>query len=115
FCWNDILIALLVMQSPSQRTVMVGVSALRGRYPDNVPVYLAGVLLVVIPLVIVYLIFPRQIPRASPPARRSGSGCTADCFAVLNRRNYLYRRVSSWYSGCSTSQSAMNGHAGSTR
>ncbi|MFC0680156.1 carbohydrate ABC transporter permease [Lysobacter korlensis] len=61
FCWNDILIALLVMQSPSQRTVMVGVSALRGQYPDNVPVYLAGVLLVVIPLVIVYLIFQRQI------------------------------------------------------
>ena len=61
FCWNDILIALLVMQSPSQRTVMVGVSALRGQYPDNVPVYLAGVLLVVLPLVIVYLIFQRQI------------------------------------------------------
>lgn len=61
FCWNDILIALLVMQSPSQRTVMVGVSALRGQYPDNVPTYLAGVLLVVLPLVIVYVIFQRQI------------------------------------------------------
>ncbi|MHA7247815.1 carbohydrate ABC transporter permease [Arthrobacter tecti] len=61
FCWNDILIALLVMQSPDQRTVMVGVSALRGQYPDNVPTYLAGVLLVVLPLVIVYLIFQRQI------------------------------------------------------
>ncbi|BDZ64075.1 carbohydrate ABC transporter permease [Agromyces mangrovi Wang et al. 2018] len=61
FCWNDILIALLVMQSPDQRTVMVGVSALRGQYPDNVPTYLAGVLLVVLPLVVVYLIFQRQI------------------------------------------------------
>lgn len=61
FCWNDILIALLVMQSPSQRTVMVGVSALRGQYPDNVPTYLAGVLLVVLPLIVVYLIFQRQI------------------------------------------------------
>ena len=37
FCWNDILIALLIMQSPGNRTVMVGVSALRGQYPDNVP------------------------------------------------------------------------------
>ncbi len=61
FCWNDILISLLVMQSPSQRTLMVGVSALRGQYPDNVPTYLAGVLLVVVPLIIVYLIFQRQI------------------------------------------------------
>ncbi|MET0302524.1 MAG: carbohydrate ABC transporter permease [Microbacteriaceae bacterium] len=61
FCWNDILISLLVMQSPSQRTVMVGVSALRGQYPDNVPTYLAGVLLVVMPLIVVYLVFQRQI------------------------------------------------------
>jgi ABC-type glycerol-3-phosphate transport system permease component len=61
FCWNDILISLLVMQSPSQRTLMVGVSALRGQYPDNVPTYLAGVLLVVLPLVVVYLVFQRQI------------------------------------------------------
>ena len=61
FCWNDILISLLVMQSPSQRTLMVGVSALRGQYPDNVPTYLAGVLLVVLPLIVVYLVFQRQI------------------------------------------------------
>jgi multiple sugar transport system permease protein len=61
FCWNDILIALLIMQSPGNRTVMVGVSALRGQYPDNVPTYLAGVLLVVLPLVVVYIIFQRQI------------------------------------------------------
>ena len=61
FCWNDILIALLIMQSPANRTVMVGVSALRGQYPDNVPTYIAGVLIAVIPLVIVYLIFQRQI------------------------------------------------------
>ena len=61
FCWNDILIALLIMQSPANRTVMVGVSALRGQYPDNVPTYLAGVLLVVLPLLVVYFIFQRQI------------------------------------------------------
>lgn len=61
FVWNDILIALLVMTSPSNRTVMVGVSALRGQYPDNVPTYVAGVLLTVLPLVLVYLVFQRQI------------------------------------------------------
>ncbi len=61
FCWNDILIALLIMQSPSNRTVMVGVSALRGQYPDNIPTYMAGVILVVLPLVIVYILFQRQI------------------------------------------------------
>ncbi len=61
FVWNDILIALLIMQSPSNRTVMIGVSALRGQYPDNVPTYVAGVMLTVLPIVLVYLIFQRQI------------------------------------------------------
>jgi len=61
FCWNDILIALLIMQSPGNRTVMVGVSALRGEYPDNIPTYMAGVILVVLPLVVVYILFQRQI------------------------------------------------------
>ncbi|MFK4789675.1 carbohydrate ABC transporter permease [Microbacterium sp. ZW T5_56] len=61
FVWNDILIALLIMQSPQNRTVMVGVSALRGQYPDNVPTYIAGVLLAVLPIIVVYLIFQRQI------------------------------------------------------
>lgn len=61
FVWNDILIALLIMQSPQNRTVMVGVSALRGQYPDNVPTYIAGVLLAVLPIILVYLVFQRQI------------------------------------------------------
>lgn len=61
FVWNDIIIALLIMQSPANRTVMVGVSALRGQYPDNVPTYVAGVLLTVVPILIVYLLFQRQI------------------------------------------------------
>ncbi|WP_433676218.1 carbohydrate ABC transporter permease [Microbacterium gorillae] len=61
FVWNDILIALLIMQSPQNRTVMVGVSALRGQYPDNVPTYIAGVLLAVLPIIVVYLVFQRQI------------------------------------------------------
>lgn len=61
FCWNDILIALLIMQSPSHRTVMIGVSALPGEYLDNIPTYMAGVLLVVVPLVVVYIAFQRQI------------------------------------------------------
>lgn len=61
FIWNDILIALLVMTSPANRTVMVGVSALRGQYPDNVPTYVAGIVLAVLPLLLVYLVFQRQI------------------------------------------------------
>jgi ABC-type glycerol-3-phosphate transport system permease component len=61
YCWNDVLIALLVMRSNDTRTVMVGVSALRGQYPDNMPTFIAGVLIAALPLIVVYLLFQRQI------------------------------------------------------
>ncbi|WP_308467059.1 carbohydrate ABC transporter permease [Rathayibacter soli] len=61
FCWNDILIALLVMRSPQHRTVMIGVASLLGQYPDNMPTYIAGVVIAALPMVLVYLVFQRQI------------------------------------------------------
>jgi multiple sugar transport system permease protein len=35
YCWNDVLISLLVLQR--ERTLMVGITALRGEYSTNVP------------------------------------------------------------------------------
>lgn len=61
FCWNDVLISLLVMQSQDNRTLMVGVTALRGQYSDNIPLFAAGVILAALPVLIVYLIFQKQI------------------------------------------------------
>lgn len=61
FCWNDVLISLLVMQSQGNRTLMVGVTALRGQYSDNIPLFAGGVVLAALPVLIVYLIFQKQI------------------------------------------------------
>ncbi|WP_407319572.1 carbohydrate ABC transporter permease [Isoptericola halotolerans] len=61
FCWNDVLISLLVMQSQDNRTLMVGVTALRGQYSDNIPLFAAGVILAALPMLIIYLIFQKQI------------------------------------------------------
>jgi ABC-type glycerol-3-phosphate transport system permease component len=59
FCWNDLLIALLVLQD--DRTLMVGIASLRGEYTTNVPLLAAGVILAALPVVIVYLVFQRRI------------------------------------------------------
>ena len=64
FCWNDVLIALLMMPSSDHRTLMVGVTTLRGQYSNDVPTFAAGVLIAAIPVLIVYLIFQRQIADA---------------------------------------------------
>ncbi|OLF14401.1 sugar ABC transporter permease [Actinophytocola xinjiangensis] len=61
FCWNDVLIALLVMPSAEHRTLMVGVTSLRGQYSDDIPTFAAGVLIAAVPMLVIYLFFQRQI------------------------------------------------------
>ena len=58
-CWNDILIALLTMQK--NRTIMVGISALKGQYSDQIPLFTAGIVIAAAPIVVLYVIFQRRI------------------------------------------------------
>jgi multiple sugar transport system permease protein len=58
-CWNDVLIALLTMQR--NRTLMVGISALKGQYSDQIPLFTAGVVIAAAPIVVLYVIFQRRI------------------------------------------------------
>lgn len=59
YCWNDVLISLLVLQE--NRTLMVGIAALRGEYTTNVPLLTAGIVLAAAPIVILYIVFQRKI------------------------------------------------------
>ena len=59
YCWNDVLISLLVLQK--ERTVMVGIAALRGEYTTNVPLLCAGIALAAAPIIAIYIFFQRQI------------------------------------------------------
>ncbi|MFW6724555.1 carbohydrate ABC transporter permease [Streptomyces sp. MAR4 CNY-716] len=61
FCWNDVLISLLMMPSAEHRTLMVGVTSLRGQYSDDIPTFAAGVLIAALPVLVIYLFFQRQI------------------------------------------------------
>jgi multiple sugar transport system permease protein len=61
FCWNDVLISLLMMPSAEHRTLMVGVTALRGQYSADIPTFAAGVLIAAVPVLLVYLFLQRQI------------------------------------------------------
>ncbi|MGP3971748.1 carbohydrate ABC transporter permease [Streptomyces sp. 6N223] len=61
FCWNDVIISLLMMPSPEHRTLMVGVTSLRGQYSDDIPVFASGVLIAALPVLVLYVFFQRQI------------------------------------------------------
>jgi ABC-type glycerol-3-phosphate transport system permease component len=61
FCWNDVLISLLMMPSADHRTLMVGVTSLRGQYSDDIPTFASGVLIAAVPVLMIYLFLQRQI------------------------------------------------------
>jgi multiple sugar transport system permease protein len=64
FCWNDVLVALLLMPSAEHRTLMVGVTSLRGQYSADIPTFASGVLIAAVPVLAVYLFFQGRIAEA---------------------------------------------------
>ena len=61
FCWNDVLISLLMMPSSDHRTLMVGITSLRGQYSADIPVFASGVLIAAVPVLVIYVLLQRQI------------------------------------------------------
>ena len=53
--WNELLIALVFLQNDKARTLMAGLAQFQGRYSQNQPVILAGALISIVPIVLLYL------------------------------------------------------------
>ncbi|MFL5929093.1 MAG: carbohydrate ABC transporter permease [Gaiellaceae bacterium] len=61
--WNELLIALVFLQSESSRTLMAGLAQFQGRYATNEPLVLAGALVSIAPVVLLYLSGQRYFVR----------------------------------------------------
>ncbi|GAB0117868.1 carbohydrate ABC transporter permease [Acidisoma sp. 7E03] len=53
--WNELLFALVFLQDERQRTVMAGLALYQGRFATNEPMMMAGALLSILPLLVLYL------------------------------------------------------------
>ena len=53
--WNELLIALVFLQDESSRTLMAGLTQFQGRFATNEPLVLAGALISILPVVVLYL------------------------------------------------------------
>jgi len=53
--WNELLIALVFLQNDEARTLMSGLAQFQGRYATNQPLVLAGALISILPIVLLYL------------------------------------------------------------
>jgi multiple sugar transport system permease protein/raffinose/stachyose/melibiose transport system permease protein len=57
--WDDLLVGLLFLQNPQQRTITVGLGALAAGRTTDIPVLMAGSIMSAIPAILVYLVFQR--------------------------------------------------------
>src|SRR4029077_20009705 len=53
--WNELLIALVFLQDENARTLMAGLAQLQGRYSADPPPVIAGALISILPIVLLYL------------------------------------------------------------
>jgi len=60
YIWNDLLIALVLLQSNSMRTLMVGITIFKSRYSVNVPMIMTGALVASLPMLILYFFGQRH-------------------------------------------------------
>ena len=61
--WNDLLVGLLFLQNPTDRTVTVGIALLASGRVTSIPLLMAGSVMSVIPPIVVYLLFQKHLVR----------------------------------------------------
>ena len=60
-CWNDLLLGLVLISSPHKKTLSLAISALKGSYATRYGLLCAGFVISIIPVVIMYLLFQKQV------------------------------------------------------
>lgn len=60
YAWNDFMWPLIVNTDPEKMTLAPALSLLKGQYLANYPVQMAGAVLAVIPMVVLFIIFQKQ-------------------------------------------------------
>jgi len=59
--WNQFLLALVLVEDPTQRTMAGALGAFQGHYATDVPLLCAGTILILVPTLIIFVLFQRQI------------------------------------------------------
>ena len=57
--WNEFLLALVMVQNETLRTLPVGLAFFQGKYTANIPLMAAGAIIVALPTILIYVLFQR--------------------------------------------------------
>lgn len=63
FIWGETQLSIVLLQSPSSRTVPVGLLDFQGQFGNNMGAIFAGLTLSTVPLIVIYLVFQRSITK----------------------------------------------------
>ncbi|MET0699729.1 MAG: carbohydrate ABC transporter permease [Mycobacterium sp.] len=63
WAWNELLLALVFLQSDEKKTLMVGITGFQSRYSLDIPTVMAGMVVATLPLVAAYLFGQRYFIR----------------------------------------------------
>ena len=87
--WNQYLWPLLVTKDEKYRTVQIGLKQLRATSIQDVNVTFAGVIIAALPLVILLLVFQKQLVRGSDRRRRERLTLSLDALRRPNMKRLL--------------------------
>jgi raffinose/stachyose/melibiose transport system permease protein len=59
--WNQFLLALVLVEDPTQRTMAGALGAFQGHYATDIPLLCAGTILILLPTLVVFILFQRQV------------------------------------------------------
>jgi raffinose/stachyose/melibiose transport system permease protein len=59
--WNQFLLALVLVEDPTQRTMAGALGAYQGHYATDIPLLCAGTILILVPTLVIFILFQRQI------------------------------------------------------
>ena len=59
--WNQFLLALVLVEDPTQRTMAGALGAFQGHYATDIPLLCAGTILILLPTLVIFVLFQRQI------------------------------------------------------
>jgi raffinose/stachyose/melibiose transport system permease protein len=61
WAWNQFLLALVLVEDPTQRTMAGALGAFQGHYATDIPLLSAGTIIILLPTLILFVVFQRQV------------------------------------------------------
>lgn len=58
--WNQFLLALVLVEDPTERTMAGALGAFQGQFATDIPLLAAGSLVILLPTLVVFIVFQRQ-------------------------------------------------------